>query len=196
MGEQTMGWQSEEFGSAHEGTAGVLLADGTEPGPVYLDAGSGGNVSQTTAWQIYDGRLRRPKAVSLRGACSCSWRGVSSYPIEWAEIEDWPYDVTTTGPREDWARHIAEVEARSIPLPPALEDLLGQMGDQLGALLDDAPLAALKAVAALERIAQRVGHEAAYSVRADETPWEAIATALGLPEGDARGRLLTYSHAG
>jgi hypothetical protein len=189
-----MGWQSEEFGSAHEGTAGVLLADGTEPGPVYLDAGSGGNVSQTTAWQIYDGRLRRPKAASLRGACSCSWRGTSSYPVDWAQIEDWPYDATTTGPREDWAQHIAEVKARSIPLPPALEDLLEQIDDQLSALADDAPLATLKAVAALERTTQRIGHHAAYSIRANETPWEAIATALGLPEGDARSRLLTYSH--
>jgi hypothetical protein len=114
-----MGWQSEEFGSAHEGTAGVLLGDGTEPGPVYLDAGSGGNVSQTTAWQIYDGRLKRPQAACLRGSCSCGWRGTPSYLIDWAQVEDWPYDVTTAGPQQDWDQHIAEVKARSIPLPPS-----------------------------------------------------------------------------
>lgn len=189
-----MGWQSEEFGSAHEGTARALLADGTEPGPVYLDAGSGGNVSQTTAWQIYDGRINRPQAARLRGSCSCGWRGMPSYPIDWAQVEDWPYDVTTESPQEDWTRHISEVKARSIPLPPSLEHLLEQVDDQLSALAADAPLAALKAVAALERITWRAGRQAAISAHADETPWDAIGTALGLPESDARSRLLTYSH--
>jgi hypothetical protein len=66
--------------------------------------------------------------------------------------------------------------------------------DQLSAVAADAPLAALKAVAALERITWRVGRQAAYSAHADQAPWDVIGTALGLPENDARSRLLTYSH--
>ncbi|MFB7258660.1 hypothetical protein [Streptomyces nojiriensis] len=32
------------LGAAHTGSVGVLLADGTAPGPVYFDVGSGPNM--------------------------------------------------------------------------------------------------------------------------------------------------------
>jgi hypothetical protein len=32
--EQEQGWQAREFGAAHEGRVGVVLADGTTPRPV------------------------------------------------------------------------------------------------------------------------------------------------------------------
>ncbi|MGW7328436.1 hypothetical protein ACWGIU_07455 [Streptomyces sp. NPDC054840] len=35
------------LGAAHEGSVGVLLADGSEPGPVYFDVGSGSYVPRT-----------------------------------------------------------------------------------------------------------------------------------------------------
>ncbi|EST31273.1 hypothetical protein [Streptomyces niveus] len=44
-----MGWYAEEFGSSHEGRAGVLLADGSEPGPVYPDTGSGADIQEARA---------------------------------------------------------------------------------------------------------------------------------------------------
>ncbi|MCX4632043.1 hypothetical protein [Streptomyces sp. NBC_01443] len=36
MGERET-WTTEEFGTSHEGTVGVLLADGSVPGPAYFD---------------------------------------------------------------------------------------------------------------------------------------------------------------
>ena len=186
-----MDWRSEEFGSSHEGRAGALLADGAEPNPVYLDAGSGSNIYTTTEWWVYNGKWGRQQATHLRGSCSCGWRGSSRYLIDWDEVADDPYDVLA-GPHEDWTRHIDETRSRSIPLPTGLEDLLGPVADQLSVLAGDAPLAALKAVAALERTAARIGREAAYCVRADEVPWDTITTALGLTEKDARSRLFRY----
>jgi hypothetical protein len=101
-----------------------------------------------------------------------------------------------SGPHDDWARHIDEVESRSVPLPVGLEELLERVDEQLSALAADAPLAALKAVAALERTAVRIGREAAYGAEADaeggEVSWEAIGRALGLTEEDARSRLFSY----
>ena len=57
-----MGWKSVEFGDSHEGWTGALLADRSEPGPVYLDAGSGSHMEKTrerharaspaTAWPL------------------------------------------------------------------------------------------------------------------------------------------------
>lgn len=66
-----MGWQTEEFGSSHEGSVGALLADGSEPKPVWLDAGSAGNGRKTSEWWAYDGRLNTQRATHLRGCCSC-----------------------------------------------------------------------------------------------------------------------------
>ncbi|MFF3956579.1 hypothetical protein ACFYY1_25680 [Streptomyces sp. NPDC001890] len=40
--------ETEEFGGEHEGRPGALLADGTEPGPAYLDSGSGSTVHRST----------------------------------------------------------------------------------------------------------------------------------------------------
>ncbi|MBV9023016.1 MAG: hypothetical protein JO362_04240 [Streptomycetaceae bacterium] len=188
-----MGWQTEQFGSSHEGRAGAVLADGSEPKPVYLDVGSGGGGHTTSHWRVYDGTLGTRRATHLRGSCACGWRGTRRYAIDWSHGDEVRYDTDTSGPHADWVRHIGEVEARSIPLPAELQDLLGRLGEQLGALAMDAPLAALKAVAALERTTGRIGREAAANVEADELSWEVIGKALGLTEAEARSRLIHYS---
>ncbi|WP_406214142.1 hypothetical protein [Streptomyces decoyicus] len=189
-----MEWQSEEFGSSHEGMAGAVLAAGSEPGPVYLDIGSGSHMHQTSQWWAYNGRLGRQKADHMRGSCSCGWRGTRRYPIDWDQANDGRrYDLDTPGPYEDWNEHIGEVESRSVPLPTELADLLDRLDEQLSALADQAPLAALKAVAALERTTGRVGREAAYAAECDAASWETIGQALGLTEKDARARLTRYS---
>ncbi|MFF5126729.1 hypothetical protein ACFY41_07270 [Streptomyces syringium] len=192
-----MGWQSEEFGSYHEGRAGAVLADGSEPKPVYLDAGSGGGPPPTSDWRVCDGRFGAPKAAALRGSCSCGWRGTPRYPIDWPQVIDDGHSMDTSGPRGDWEQHISEVRARSVPLPVGLEELLERVEEHLDALAVEAPVAALKAVAALERITGRIGHRAAHHAQADEQAgelsWEAIGTALGLSEADARSRLIRYS---
>ncbi|MFJ8677531.1 hypothetical protein [Streptomyces sp. NPDC093589] len=113
-----MGWRAEEFGASHEGLAGAVLADGSEPKPVYLATGSGAHTHQTTERWAYDGKLSRQRADDARGVCSCGWRGINRYPIDWTQRdEDGLHVLDPTGPREDWEQHIADVQARSVQLP-------------------------------------------------------------------------------
>jgi hypothetical protein len=44
----------------HVGKVGVLLQDGTVPGPVYVDIGSSGHVPSFTDWWVYTGEGRAP----------------------------------------------------------------------------------------------------------------------------------------
>lgn len=95
-------WETEEFGGEHDGRPGVLLADGTEPGPVYFDTGSGPTVHRSTDWYVYDGMLGAPVATELRGACSCARRGTPRCPLDWEAVERRnPYLYDTSGPDGD-----------------------------------------------------------------------------------------------
>ncbi|MFE2295055.1 hypothetical protein [Streptomyces sp. NPDC059452] len=186
-------WSTEEFEASHEGRPGVMLADGTEPGPVYFDAGSGPNVHRSTDWWVYDGTLGAPLATRMRGACSCGWRGETLYPIDWDRVDRWqPYDFDTTGPEEEWDRHVAEVEAGAVPLPDDVVELLDRIETRLDRLAADAPLAAIRAIAALERTTCYIGRTAALHAEADDPLGERMGTALGLTPEKARSRLFHY----
>jgi hypothetical protein len=78
-------------------------------------------------------------------------------------------------------------------VPEDVAGLLGRMRERLDVLADDAPLAALRIVAALEHVTAETATVAAYAVRADELSWDTIATGLGLTEEDARTRLHRYA---
>lgn len=187
-----MGWRTEEFGESHEGIAGAVLADGSEPAPVYLDMGSGATGQATSEWWAYNGRLSRPRAAAYRAACACGWRG-TAYPVDWdLAREDRLEDLDTSGPYDDWWEHIRAVERRTVPLPAELTEVMDRLEEQLAALVDQAPVAALLAVARLERLAESVGREAAYGAEADELSSETIGTALGLSPDKARSRLTRY----
>ncbi|MFI8392919.1 hypothetical protein [Streptomyces sp. NPDC085540] len=186
-------WRTVEFGDVHAGAAGVLIGGG-EPGPVYFDAGSGPNVPSTTRWTAYDGRARRPRAEALRAVCACGWRGAAEYPLDWATVGDRPLyeaDVDLAGPLADWTAHLSVVRDKAVPLPEPLAALLGEVTGQLTATAVATPLAALCAVGMLERVAARVGREAAGAVGDDGVSAEAVATALGTTRSKARVLLLT-----
>jgi len=188
-----MQWQSDEFGASHEGWASAVLSDGSEPTLSYFDAGSGSRITRSVDWWTYNGTLNSPKARDLRGACSCGWRGATRYPIDWSQV-DWRYShaYDAEGPYEDWARHITEVTARSVPLPDDVEELVRQLAGRLDSLAHRAPLAALKAAAVLERVAEQVGRRASLSVGVEASSYESTAQALGAAEQDARSRLLRH----
>ncbi|NBE50487.1 hypothetical protein [Streptomyces boluensis] len=187
-----MAWTTEEFGKSHDGWVGALLPDGTEPKQVYLDPGSGANFHETREWWAYRGILNRPMAARVRGACSCGWRGETQYPIDWDQIGSFVQDFPSPEPLTDWEQHLDEVEARTIPLPDELTTLLEQVEERLELLVQDSPLAVLKAVAALERATKRFGRQAAAYTEADGLSDETVATALGLSAADAQSRLLRY----
>ncbi|MEV0115274.1 hypothetical protein AB0H77_18810 [Streptomyces sp. NPDC050844] len=188
-----MEWKTEEFGASHEGWVGAVLDDGSEPKEAVLDSGSSANFHRTREWWAYSGKLNRSRATVARGACSCGWRGEEQYPIDWDEVDAFTDEFPMKEPYDEWRQHIRDVQAQTIPLPPELEELLGRVEEQLYALVEDAPLAALKAVAALERTAKSISHRAAEYAAADDLSMESISQALGLSQEDARSRLLRYS---
>ncbi|WP_424216575.1 hypothetical protein ACN20G_31075 (plasmid) [Streptomyces sp. BI20] len=184
-------WQVDEYGPSHQGQVGVVLADGTEPPPVYLDPGSGPGFVQTTHWSVYDGALTGPRAHALRAACTCGWRG-TQYPVDWTAMGDEPLRVG--GARDadhcqsDWDRHVFEVGRTTVPVPPALEGRLADLHRELEELAHTEPIAVLKIVNRLESIASHTAYSAA--LRADETLGiEEVAKGLGLTEKDALLRL-------
>ncbi|MFG2569235.1 hypothetical protein ACGFR6_27880 [Streptomyces sp. NPDC048567] len=193
---QTEGpWETEEFGGSHQGRPGAMLPDGSDPQPVIFDLGSGTHMHETSDWWVYDGHTRNaPRAAVLRGACSCGWRGTTLHPIDWQEVAaEGPEWYDTSGPQSDWKQHIADVEARTVPVPEDVTALLAQLRKRLEVLADDAPLAALRVVAALEHAAAEVGEVAAYVAQADDQSWDTIAVGLGITESEARTRLQRHA---
>lgn len=186
-------WWTVEFGDAHAGAAAVLVGAG-EPGPAYFDVGSGPDVPSTSHWSAYDGRASRPRAEALRAACACGWRGAAEYLLDWDAVGDRPLyeaDVDLTGPLADWNAHLSLVRDKAVPLPEPLAALLVEITEQLTATTADAPLAALRAVGVLERIAARVGREAASALAEDGVSAEVVATGLGTTRSKALLLLLT-----
>lgn len=184
---------SEEFGESHEGIAGAVLAGGGEPKPVYLDLGSGADgVRETAEWWAYDGYAGRPRAAAFRAACACGWRG-RPYPVGTARTADGGrHELDTGDAYRDWCEHIRAVERRTVPLPDEVTHLLDRLEDQLSFLAEQAPVAALRAATALERLTADIAQEAAYAVQEDEVPWETVATALGLSPEHAESLLTHY----
>ncbi len=46
-------WKAGEFGRAHQGRPGALLADGSEPEPLVFDIGSSASVHRSSDWWFY-----------------------------------------------------------------------------------------------------------------------------------------------
>ncbi|WP_405419244.1 hypothetical protein [Streptomyces erythrochromogenes] len=186
------------LGAAHEGSVGVLLADGSEPGPVYFDVGSGAHVPSSTAWHTYDGRYARPRAALLRGSCTCGWRGAAEYPLDWTTLPaDQPLyeaDVDLSGPIADYEAHLSVIRDGTVPLPAGLAGVLSELVGQLGVLAAEEPLVALKALADLRHLIAQTGQDAAYEIADRDVPIEAVATALGTNEAAARTYLNDYLH--
>ncbi|MFD6113774.1 hypothetical protein ACFWG0_27200 [Streptomyces yangpuensis] len=186
------------LGAAHEGTVGVLLADGNEPGPVYFDVGSGPYMPSSREWHAYDGRRGRPRAAVLRGTCSCGWRGAAEYPLDWTTLPGdqplWEADVDLSGPIADYEAHLSVIRDGSVPLPTELTELLAELVRRLDVLAVEEPLVALKALADLRYVIARTGKNAAYELADRNLPLLVVATALGTGEAATRTYLNDYLH--
>ncbi|MFD6115296.1 hypothetical protein ACFWG0_35095 [Streptomyces yangpuensis] len=99
-------------------------------------------------------------------------------------------DVDLTGPLADWNAHLSLVCDKAVPLSEPLAALLVEITEQLTATTEDAPLVALRAVGMLERIAARVGREAASALAHDGVSAEAVAAGLGTTRSKAQTLLL------
>ncbi|MEU8779838.1 hypothetical protein [Streptomyces sp. NPDC048606] len=187
-------WTTDEFGSSHEGTVGVVLADGTIPGPVFFDSGSGAGGREVAQWSVYDGRFRRPRAHALRAVCSCGWSG-PEHPLDWEAIGE--KDLEVHGDSEadacvrDWDHHTTVVEATTVPLPEMITGLLERLEEEVDKLAKTSPVAAVRAARRLEVTAERLGYWAAHGTRHDLDTAQAAA-ALGLDETATRKLLARF----
>ncbi|MFB6865983.1 hypothetical protein ACFCZQ_09540 [Streptomyces virginiae] len=188
-----------DLGAAHAGSVGVLLEDGSEPGPAYFDVGSGSYVPSSTEWHAYDGRFGRPKAALLRGACACGWRGAAEYPLDWTTLDDqtplYEADVDLAGPIADYQAHLTVVRDAAVPLPEPLTALLTALTENLETAAVKDPLVALKALADLRYLIAGVGADAALAVQVGRIPMKTVATALGTSEAAARRYVNGYRHS-
>ncbi len=84
-------------------------------------------------WHVYDGRFGRPKAAVLRCGCSCGWRGMAEYPLDWATLPDdkplYEADVGLSGPVAD-AAHLSTFRLSTDPL------FIDRVRDVVGLYLD------------------------------------------------------------
>ncbi|MGW3324020.1 hypothetical protein [Streptomyces virginiae] len=123
------------------------------------------------------------------------WAQVAAeYPLDRARVGDrslYGADVDLSGPPADWTAHLSVVREAAVPLPEFLTALLVEVAERPNGTAADAPLAALRAAAMLERIATRVGREAAGALCDDGLSAEAVATGLGTSYSKALVMLLT-----
>ncbi|GGY50611.1 hypothetical protein [Streptomyces omiyaensis] len=176
----------------HVGRVGVLLEDGTTPGPVYIDLDGSGHVPGFTGWWVYDGTLRRPLANRMRAVCACGWASGTTYPIAWELVPDSePFLYDTSGPERDWAAHTRQVSAAAVPLPEEVARLVSRIRERLDEAEDTDPLTALRIIGALDAVIET---DAPYVTRAAtrrHTDGE-IAAALGSTEKALAARLRRY----
>ncbi|MFJ6405730.1 hypothetical protein ACIQK9_09405 [Streptomyces hydrogenans] len=186
-------WEWEPDGAeGHTGKVGVLLEDGTVPGPVYIDMGSGSHVPSFTDWWFYDGSGRRPFADRMRAACACGWYGETTYPIDWRRVPDRePYRYDTSGPEKDWEDHTRRINAAAVPVPEDVARLISRIREHLDRTTDDDPLTALRIVGELDTIVDIDGCYATRRATRKHSEKE-IADALGATEKAATTRLRRY----
>ncbi|MER6778045.1 MULTISPECIES: hypothetical protein [unclassified Streptomyces] len=174
---------------------GVLLADGSEPGPVCFDVGSGPSMPSSTEWHAHDGRHR---AALLRGSCACGWRGAAESPLDWTTLPiDQPlYEagVSPSVPTVDHQAHPSVVRDGAVPLPAELTALLTELVRVLAGQAAREPLTALKALADVRYVVARTGQDAAYELPARDVPLKVVAAALGTSEAATRSHLNDCLH--
>ncbi|MFD0404713.1 hypothetical protein [Kitasatospora sp. NPDC127116] len=191
-------WSTGEFGDSHKGSVGVLLADGTVPGPVFYETSSSGGGRSVSQWYAYDGAFDAPRAHALRGVCSCGWAG-PEHVLDWDEIGDQEMARAGVGAAIEcesgwWDTHIVEVAATAVPLPKTVTDLLSQLTEEIEKLGSTNPLAAVRAARQLEVIAGEVAFWPARNAGSNSS-FEQAAAALGRNEADAERLLARFSRS-
>ncbi|MFI0900889.1 hypothetical protein [Streptomyces sp. NPDC020983] len=166
-----MNWIDET--GRHEGFVAAVLADGGEPGP----RPDGSRVP----WWSCNG-ADGPRAVAVKGACACGWRGGTAHPVDFGDDEATEGYEEATGPYADWERHTTAAEGL---IPRDVEQLLGTLQRRIDELCDQQQLlTALRVTARVEGLAPMWSAAAARSARHGLVAWEAIGAPFGL-SGDA-----------
>ncbi|MDH6121399.1 hypothetical protein [Kitasatospora sp. GAS204B] len=172
-----MRWVDET--GRHEGYLAAVLADGSEPGPV---------ADGRTTWWLYNG-ADGPRAVGVRGACECGWRGAETHPIDFGDDEATEGVEQRTGPYADWEYHVDQAEGM---VPRDVEQLLAALEKRIGQLSERQSVTALRVVARVEKAVPGYGIGAVRAARANLVSWEAIGKALGCSRQAAHERFARH----
>lgn len=165
-----MGWIDET--GRHEGFVAAVLADGGEPGPQ--------PDGTRMPWWSYNG-ADGPRAVAVKGACACGWRGSDAHPVDFGDDEATEGYEADTGPYADWERHTTAAEGL---IPGDVEQLLATLQRRIDELSDRQQLTALRVTARVEGLAPMWSAAAAHSAHRGLVTWEAIGAPFGM-SGDA-----------
>ncbi|MFE9426473.1 hypothetical protein ACFYNO_26325 [Kitasatospora sp. NPDC006697] len=161
-----MSWQDES--GRHEGYLAAVLTDGTE---AVRTSG------EHAVWWAYDG-ADGPRAVAVRGACGCGWRGSDTHPIDFGDDEATEGVGARTGPHADWEYHVELAEGA---IPRDVEQLLATLGRRVAELCEAGQAgAALRSLAEADTAVSRARVVAVRGARRDLYGWEAIARLLEL----------------
>ncbi|MFI0976401.1 hypothetical protein ACH4SP_05165 [Streptomyces sp. NPDC021093] len=175
-----MGWVDET--GRHEGTVVAVLSDGQEAPPVEALGGS-------TAWWDSDGAVSE-RAVGVRGACDCGWRGATTHPVIWGDPEATEGHGAKTGPFADWEYHVLTVEG---VIPRDVEQMLTALEDRIAELSRTRPLTALRAVARVQTLEPVLAVDTVRTARAAMVSWEGIGAALGCTRQSAHERFARHT---
>lgn len=160
----------------HEGYLAAVLADGSEPGPI---------ADGRTTWWLYNG-ADGPRAVAVRGACNCGWRGTDTHPIDFGNDEKTEGTGRRTGPYADWEYHIDQAEGG---IPRDVEQLLATLAQRVEQLsMAGQSMAALRITAQMEQASSRCTLDAVRLARANLLSWQAIGKSLGCSRQAAHER--------
>jgi hypothetical protein len=172
-----MRWTDET--GRHEGFLAAILPDGGEAPP--LDDGR-------TIWWAYNG-ADGPRAIGVKGACQCGWRGTETHPIDFGDDEATIGAEERTGPYADWEYHVEQAEGA---IPRDVEQLLATLAKRVEELSAERNLTALRVVAAMEKTTAATTINAVRAARRNLCSWEGIGRALGRSRQAAHERFSRY----
>ncbi|MFF9733723.1 hypothetical protein ACF1GX_30390 [Streptomyces albidoflavus] len=185
-----MGWQTEQFGSDHEGYPVAVMSDGTEPAPIQQEVslpGGGTATSPNSGWWLYDGQDGRPRAFAVRAGCACGWRSPEMFPVDFEDHDETDGFEYGGGPYKAWDRqHIAPLLGTTVP--DELADAIATVRRMLDGLATSRPLAAVAAAADVEKLGTASLQRAVTAVRDSHGSWEEIGQALGTSRQAAHQR--------
>lgn len=172
-----MDWTDES--GRHTGYLAAVLADGGEPAPP---------TEGRKPWWFYNG-ADGPRAVAVKGACGCGWRGAEGHPIVWGDDEVTEGYDARTGPYADWEYHVTLAEGS---VPYDVEQMIAALERRVEELSRQQPVTALRVAARVEKAAPHVTLGAVRAARQGLVSWEAIGRALGVSRQAAHERFARH----
>jgi hypothetical protein len=162
----------------HEGYVVAVLADGSEPEPLQFPVpGREGVTTKNSGWLLYTGKDGRPLATAVKAGCTCGWRSVDTFPVDFEDEEATEGWEDNSGPFAAWqSEHIEALLGTA--MPRELREALDTVAMSLREQSVHRPLVALATIARMEKLVGDLAPTAGAAARKDGQTWTAIGKAL------------------